>query len=234
MIDQKAVEDSAQASPFKSANDQLQSEIANRHRVEDALQKRVLALTEPLDPAAKIRFSDLFGIESIQRLQDQFSDTMGVASLITEPDGTPITKPSNFTRFCSEIIRNTELGRCNCFKSDAALGVHCPSGPIMQPCLGGGLWDAGASITVGGKHIATWLIGQVRNEAQNEEQMLRYADKIGVAREPFRQALTEVPIMSTEHFQRTAQLLFSFAQELSNRAYQNIQQARFINERRLA
>ena len=198
------------------------------------MPKCVGALTQSLDKTTGIQFSDLFEIESIQRLQDQFSDVLGVASIITEVDGTPITKPSNFTRLCSEIIRNTELGRCNCFESDAALGSYCPSGPIMQPCLSGGLWDAGASITVDGKHIASWLIGQVRNETQDEEKMFRYSDEIGVDREVFRRALAEVPIMSTEHFQRVAQLIFFFAQELSNRAYQIVQQAHYINERKEA
>jgi len=167
-------------------------------------------------------------------LQDQFSDATGVASLITKADGTPITKPSNFTRLCRDIIRNTEIGRCNCFKSDAALGIQCLSGPIIQPCLSGGLWDAGVSINVDGKHVANWLIGQVRNEAQDEEKMLRYADEIGVDRELFRLALADVPIMSTAQFDRTARVLFSFVQELSKCAFQNVQQAGLINERKKA
>jgi len=226
-IFQQTVAHSAPGADLNSASNQLQS-------AGDALPKCVGALTQSLDKTTGIQFSDLFEIESIQRLQDQFSDVLGVASIITEVDGTPITKPSNFTRLCSEIIRNTELGRCNCFESDAALGSYCPSGPIMQPCLSGGLWDAGASITVDGKHIASWLIGQVRNETQDEEKMFRYSDEIGVDREVFRRALAEVPIMSTEHFQRVAQLIFFFAQELSNRAYQIVQQAHYINERKEA
>ena len=151
---------------METANQKLQDEIARRQRVEEALQSRLIALTLPIDNSDAVKFSDLFDIESIQRLQDQFSDATGVASIITAPDGAPITEPSNFCRLCS-LIRKTELGRCNCYESDAALGVPRTSGPTIQPCLSGGLWDAGASITVGGKHIANWLIGQIRNDAQN-------------------------------------------------------------------
>ena len=228
------VQHTGQTAALKSINGQLESEIARRQQVEEALQTRVLALTQPLDSPAEIRFSDLFDPEEIQQLQDLFSDATGVASIITGPDGIPITRPSNFCRLCSEIIRKTGTGLSNCHKSDAVLGFPCSSGPIVQPCLSGGLWDAGASITVGGKHIANWLIGQVRNEGQDEEQMLRYADEIGADREAFRKALAEVPVMSLERFEQTAQALFAFARQISSRAYQNVQQARFITERQAA
>ncbi len=221
------------AEEMKATNQRLQDEIARRQQVEEALQSRYAALTLPIDNPEAIKFSDLFEIESIQQLQEQFSDATGVASIITSPDGTPITKPSNFCRLCS-IIRKTEIGRCNCYESDAVLGAPRASGPTIQPCLSGGLWDAGASITVGGKHVANWLIGQIRNDAQNEEEMLEYAEKIGADRDAFREALAEVPVMSEERFSKTADLLFSFANELSARAYQNIQQARFISERQTA
>jgi len=219
---------------LNAANEELKSEIARRERAEAALQSRLLALTQPAENPDGIRFSDLINIEDLQQLQDQFSNATGVASIITEPDGTPITKASNFCRLCSEIIRATEIGLRNCQQSDAALGIPCSAGPIVQPCLSGGLWDAGASITVGGKHIANWLIGQVRNEEQDEEQMLRYADEIGTDREEFRAALAEVPVMSKARFEQTAKALFTFAREISSRAFQNLQQARFIAERQQA
>lgn len=170
-----------------------------------------------------ILFSDLFNIEDLQNLQDTFSETNGVASIITHPDGSPITKPSNFTRLCSNIIRNTEKGCANCYKSDAIIGRHNPSGPIIQPCLSGGLWDAGASITVGDKHIANWMIGQVRNSKLNEKEILTYADEIKANKKDFKEALKEVPEMSLEQFSKVANMLFVFARELSAKAYSNWQ-----------
>ena len=190
-------------------------------------------VTNPLGINA-ITFEELFDIADIQRLQDEFASATGVASLITHPDGTPITAPSQFVRLCSEIIRTTEKGCLNCFKSDAAIGRYNPDGPIVQPCLSGGLWDAGASITVGGHHIANWLIGQVRDATQNESKMRQYAKEIGVNEESFIEAFHEVPAMSHEQFTRIARVLFTLAKQLSTTAYQNIQQARFITERKLA
>jgi PAS domain S-box-containing protein len=175
------------------------------------------------DLPANIEYSDIFNIEELQRIQDLFSDATGVASIITHPDGTPITYPSNFCRLCSSIIRKTVKGRANCYQSDALLGQHKASGPTVQPCLSGGLWDAGASITIGGKHIANWLIGQVRNKETDEERMIRYADEIGADRDEFMEALKEVPVMSLEQFKKVSGMLFVFANALSEKAYNYLQ-----------
>jgi len=181
-----------------------------------------------------IQFSDIFDIHEIQQIQDLFSDATGVASIITNPDGTPITRPSNFCRLCNEIIRKTDIGLMNCFKSDAEIGRPNPSGTVIQQCLSGGLWDAGASIIVGGKHIANWLIGQVKNEELDLKQMLKYAAEIGADKESFLNALKEVPVMSKEKFEKVAKMLFSFASEISSKAYQNSQLKLSIDERNRA
>jgi PAS domain S-box-containing protein/putative nucleotidyltransferase with HDIG domain len=207
------------------------SDITEQKDLEAALQQRLVALTQPPSATSGLTFADLFDVDEIQTIQDAFSNATGVASIITKPDGTPITRPSNFCRLCTDLIRGTEKGQANCFKSDSMIGRSSASGPVVQVCMSGGLWDAGASISAGGEHVANWLIGQVRNERQDEAAMLDYADQIGVDRAEFVAALAEVPMMSLERFELIAQALFSVAKELSTVAYQNVQQARFITER---
>ncbi|MFA6582966.1 MAG: PAS domain S-box protein [Elusimicrobiaceae bacterium] len=208
-------------------------DITGRKRMEDNLSRRVESLTMPLGDS-DIEITDMFSLEELQKIQDAFAAATGVASIITQPDGTPITRPSNFCRLCSDIIRKTEKGLKNCMKSDAALGAYNPDGPIVRPCLSGGLWDAGASISIGGRHGAKWLIGQVRNEQTDEARMLAYAREIGADEAEFKAALAEVPVMSTEQFRKIADFLFMFSSVLSLKAYQNIQQARYITERNAA
>ena len=205
-------------------------DISEKVRTSEALERRLFALTRPLDVVQSINFGDLFNIDDIQKLQDEFADATGVASIITKPDGTPITKPSKFCRLCNDIIRKTEKGCANCYKSDAAIGKLSLEGPTIKTCMSGGLWDAGAGISVGGQHVANWLIGQVRDETQTEEQMREYAREIEVDEEIFIEAYGEVPSMSYQQFNHVAQALFTLAGQLSKSAYQNIQQARFITE----
>lgn len=205
-------------------------DITQRKLAEVALEKRIVALTSPLDQVHGIEFDDLFNLDDIQKLQDQFAQASGVASIITHTDGRPITRASNFRRLCNDIIRQTDKGLANCYKSDSVIGRYHPERPIVSQCLSGGLWDAGASITVGGRHIANWLIGQVRNEAQTEEKMRDYAREIGMDEESVVEAFLEVPTMPQKQFEAVAQALFTLASQLSDVAYQNIQQARFITQ----
>ena len=181
-----------------------------------------------VDLVNEIDFHDLFNINEIQEIQDLFSEATGVASIITYPDGIPITKPSNFCRLCIDIIRKTEKGLKNCYHSDSVIGKQNIGGAIYQPCLSGGLWDGGASISVGGKHIANWLIGQVRNENVDEKKMLLYAKEIEADETEFKKALDEVTVMSTDKFKKIADILFYFANEISQKAYHNIIQKRLI------
>lgn len=205
-------------------------DISERKQMETALEKRMLALMRPLDSPESLTFEELFNLTDIQKLQDEFSEATGVASIITKTDGTPITKPSNFSRLCYGIIRETKIGRINCLHSDAEIGKICLDGPTIQPCLSGGLWDAGAGISVGGQHIANWLIGQVRNDQQTEANMLDYARKIGANEKDVIEAFREVPVMSEKQFKKISNALFTLASQLSTFAYQNVQQARFISE----
>ena len=207
-------------------------DITERKETEAVVAKRIVALTQPME-GAEIALDELFVLDEIQRIQDNFSSATGVASIITHPDGTPFTKPSNFTQLCSEIIRKTEKGCDNCLRSDAAIGRYNPDGPIIQRCLSGGLWDAGSSIFLGGRHIANWLIGQVRDETQSEDEMRAYAQSIGADEVAFMSAYHAVPIMSRQRFGTIAEALFTLANQLSINAFQNIQQARFISERKV-
>ncbi len=209
-------------------------DIEDLKTTEDALEKRLLALTLPLESTESIAFEELFNLEDIQRLQDEFSEATGVASIITRPDGALITRPSNFSRLCRDIIRSSEQGVANCFVSNIAqtqLGHH---GPTIRHCLSSGLWDAGAPIVISGHHVASWLVGQVRDETLNEERIRAFAQEAGVDEAMAVEAFHEVPAMSREHFDKITQVLYTLAQQLSVTAYQNVQQARFITARNQA
>lgn len=206
----------------------LHADITERKRMAEALENRILALTQPLGDVSDIAFEDLFNLTDIQQLQDLYAKAFGVAAIITHPDGTPITQPSNFTDLCEKIIRNTKKGCEKCKYSDSMIGRHNPDGPNIMACLSAGLWNAGTAISVGGRHIANWLIGQVRNDALDQNKIIAYAHEIGANENDFRAAYLQVPIMPEAQFENAANVLFAVTRQLSFMAYQNVQQARFI------
>jgi PAS domain S-box-containing protein len=210
-------------------------DITDRKQTEEALEHRLLVLTRPLeDEPAELHFEDLLNLEEVQVIQDAFAAATGVASIITDVNGKPITRPSNFCHLCEHIIRKTEKGLANCYYSDAAIGRKIIDAPVMQPCLSGGLWDGGSNIFVGNRHIANWLIGQVLDKDSDEKKMMHYAHEIGADETEFREALKHVTHMPKEQFEKVCYALHLIAQQISNLAFQNIQQAREITRRKHA
>jgi anti-anti-sigma regulatory factor/ligand-binding sensor protein len=194
---------------------------------------KMIAL-DKLEDIDKVEFEDLFDIEEMQAIQDAFALGAGVASLITRPDGSPITEASNVCEICWRIIRGTEAGLANCLKSDAAISRPSPDGPIIQPCESGGLIDGSASIMIGDRHIATWMIGQVMFEEPDVEKMMAYAREIGADEADFREALKGPTRMPREQFEHLAQTVYLFTKQLSKLAMQNFHQNRLLAQSKQA
>ncbi len=208
-------------------------DITEQKNYETALEKQIVALTRPLENVKSIKFTDLFNIEELQKLQDTFSKATGVASIISHPDGTPITKPSNFSKLCS-LIRSTPKGAQICEKSDADLGLFNPKGTKVHLCQSAGLWDASANITLGGVHIANWYIGQVRNEDIDEDKINNLVNELEIDESVLKKHLNDIEIINKEKFETITEAFFLLANEISVKSYQNFQQARFIAEEKEA
>jgi len=178
----------------------------------------------------KYTFSDYFDIEELQKIQDLFSEAMGVASMITEPDGTPITQPSRFCGLCTEI-RKTEKGFVHCKNSDSIIGKTNEKGPNIHNCYSAGFLEAGASIIVEGKHIANWLVGQILEDNQPLNDLQKYADEIGLEEEIFKREISNVKRMSKSQFESISNFLYENAQIISRYAMNNIELSRELDRK---
>ncbi|EHQ36215.1 PAS domain S-box protein [Methanoplanus limicola] len=208
-------------------------EITQQRASMEALERRIIALTRPFESNGEISFEDLFSRDEIQRLQDEFAEATGVASVIIRPDGTPVTKASKSTRLCSEILRKTEKGVENCNKSNSVTGRPDKNGPTISQCPCG-LMSAGAGITVNNRHIASWIIGQVRNENYSEDKIREYAQEIGADGEKAVIAYREIASVPEEQFRKIAQVIYTLSKKLSDLAFQNVSQARTIRDLKAA
>jgi len=177
-----------------------------------------------------IQFSEVFTLSEIQEIQDAIAEATGVASIITKPDGSPITQPSNFCRLCKDIVRTTEKGYANCMYSDNKIGNSYFDGSQIQPCLSVGLMDAGANIKLGNHIIAKWLVGQVLTENADIEKILAYAVEIGADINEYSKALEEVPRMQQAQIDKIARVTFLISKVLSKLAFQNREQQKLIEK----
>ncbi|MBI9109217.1 MAG: transporter substrate-binding domain-containing protein [Spirochaetales bacterium] len=204
---------------------------SEKFRIQAALETRLIALTEPLNNVENIDFNIMFDIKEIQRLQEDISKATGLSSAILSPDGDFLTKPSNLASVCFKHIRMTEKGYINCFRSEQDIISGSSSGPYFKRCSGAGFWDAGVRITVAGRHIATWLLGQARDPSQTEADIRSYANQIGCDEDALVEDFLKLPVMTSQQIENIIIAIDTVAKQLSDKAYQNIQLAHFIREK---
>ncbi len=179
-----------------------------------------------------ISLLDLISLENLQQIQDAFAEATGVASIITDLSGVPITAASNFSQVC-ELVRATTKGYQHCITSDRELGERAKvlMRPTFQECLSCGFADASAPIIVGGQHIANWLIGQTNVMEAGRDRIAAYAREIGADVEQMVAAYRTIPGMPIEKFQKILDLLWHFAREISTAGYNILQLQQDIAQR---
>lgn len=169
-----------------------------------------------------VTLTQLIRPEVLQQIQDAFSDYTGMAAITTNADGVPVTTGSNFTNFCTNIIRSTEKGlRCcqKCDKMGAVKTLHsgCPE---VYHCHAG-LVDFAAPIIVDGEMIGSFVGGQVLTEGLDEEFCRLKAEEYGIAPELYLAEARKTTRTTPEQVERSAKLIFDISKALSSLAVQS-------------
>jgi len=193
-----------------------------------------LKLDHILSPDSELQnliLTDVIDLELLQKIQDSFVKATGVASIITDIDGKPITKPSNFTGVCN-LVRQTEKGRLNCFESDKIIGLKAAqeNKPFYQKYLSCGFVDAGAPIMVSGKQLAIWMIGQSNIGKVDRDRIYKYAIEIDADTDLMLSEYEKMQNMSIEQFENVTDFLWLLASEISNFAFNNLKLAKNIEK----
>ena len=168
----------------------------------------------------QIKLTDLLEVEELQLAQDAVSRVTRLATIITDEDGVPITRGSNFSRFCTDFCRKTEEGRKRCENCDKMGAIEAleQKRPVYYFCHAN-LVDFAAPIMLNGRMIGSFIGGQVLSQAPNLEAMRRTAKEIGVDEEAFLEAAKETNIIPVAAIERCTNFIYTFAQILSSMAY---------------
>lgn len=170
-----------------------------------------------------IHLLDLINRQKLEEILRIFTEVTGVAAIITDVDGRPITKPYNFRELCSKYSRATEKGRRRCYESDSYGGRVTASSKkcLIYECLNAGLLDSGAPIIVEGYHLANVLCGQVLEKPICKELAIRRAQSIDIYDiDGYLNALGKVPIMSRDRLRSIVNLMEMITQTISELALQ--------------
>lgn len=218
---------------LKKAKEKAEENERNLRKSEERLKLKLDYLLTPEMEMPDLALSDLVDLDHLQTIQDSFSKATGVASVITNSKGVPITEPSNFCGVC-KLVRETEKGRHNCFLSDSYLGLKSSEikKPHIEECRSCGFLDAAAPIYIGNKLVAIWLVGQSCTGSVDQLRIANYADDIGANKDQMLEEFSKMNKMSRSQFEDIARLLWLFARDLSFMAYNNLLLARKIEEQK--
>lgn len=168
----------------------------------------------------EITLTDLFEVEMLQRLQDSFSKMTGFAAIITDADGVPVTKGTNFTDFCSKYTRNSPIGclRCQqCDKHGAELALKVGSS-VTYYCHAG-LMDFAAPIMAGEKMVGCFVAGQVLTAPPDITRIMQVAAEIGIDLINYLQSVMSVPVIEKDKLENAALFLYTLTSALSSITY---------------
>ena len=161
--------------------------------------------------------SEYLDIEFFQTLQDKLAAEFGIASIITDINGKPITHQSNFSDFCSKYTRGSKIGFQRCMKCDSYGGNRAKElkKPVIYKCHAG-LIDFASPIIIKDKIVGCFLCGQILAEQPNEDKFKKIAKEIGVDEKEYIDALRKVKIMPYEKIEYAANFLYELSSKLSN------------------
>ncbi|MCM1102089.1 MAG: PocR ligand-binding domain-containing protein [Clostridium sp.] len=169
-----------------------------------------------------LKLSDLIEVETLQKIQDAFSEMTGMASLTTDAAGNAVTVGSGFSDFCMKYTRTSELGcaRCSqCDRQGAELALK--TGRSTSYYCHAGLIDYAAPIMADGRLVGCFIGGQVLVKKPDLDKIRAIAEELGIDPEEYLAAAGRVNITSREKIDNAASFLSTMANVLSGMAYNN-------------
>jgi LytS/YehU family sensor histidine kinase len=181
-----------------------------------------------------LKITDILDLDILQNIQDSFSDATGFAAVTVDYKGDPVTKYSNFTKYCRTVRTNK---RCldYCCQSDAHGGIEAArSGkPSIYICHGG-LVDFAVPIMVRGNYLGAILAGQVKISEEDKKKLsIGFGELTDFSsRKDILKMYDNIPETPIENVYAGANLMFTIANYLVEKEMRNIMQSE-LNEKNL-
>lgn len=171
---------------------------------------------------ANFHLSKLLDMESIKDVHNAFNRMTGLASVLTDESGTPLTEGYRSEEFCYKLTRNSPIGRARCESCDRMGAKRAMrSGRAEVYTCHAGLCDFAAPIIVDGRFMGALVGGQVLTEEPDEGTVRATARELGINEDDYVEAIRKVPLMEREKIEEAAGFLSVLATIFSTMAYNN-------------
>ena len=163
-----------------------------------------------------------------EKIQDRLAELTGTAIICIDYKGTPVTKHSCRTDFCS-VIRENPVSRKRCFRCDALAGLEAVrlERPYIYLCHCG-IVDVAVPVMVGDRYLGSVMFGQVRLPNKDEEKAVRLVNEISsfqaeeeTARVDLLEMYERLPEMEYDRIVEIADLIASIVDYMVHKAVNN-------------
>lgn len=164
--------------------------------------------------------TDLIDVETLQKVQNAFSDMSGIAAVITDVNGVAITKDSGGCDFCHKYIRSTELGVRQCAECDkmGATKAAKAKAACVYFCHAG-LVEFAAPIMAHGTTVGCIVGGQLLTIPLEEKHLREVGEKLGVDAEKLIESAKDIRIVNKQTIDKVSNALYTIANVLSDVAF---------------
>lgn len=170
-----------------------------------------------------LEIKDVININLLQNFQDNFAESMDIASVTVDRNGNPVTRPSSYTSFCTDFVHSTSIGDNRCAESHRKGGeMAAKTGkPYIYTCHAG-LIDFAAPILINGYLIGTILGGQILTKTPDESTYRKVAREICVNEDSFVDSVKKVKMTTEKNIIAAAEVLYIIANALSKIGYEEL------------
>ncbi|WP_319521523.1 PocR ligand-binding domain-containing protein [uncultured Desulfosarcina sp.] len=166
-----------------------------------------------------IRFQDLIDLSALQNLTTSFSRLTGLATAILDLEGNVLSF-SGWQEICLEFHRKNPITAKRCLESDTILAGNLAKGNHFNvyKCKNG-LVDVAVPITIENIHTGNLFIGQFLFEPPDTATFAQQADQFGFDKKWYLDALSKVPIISTENLDQAIDFLKNLTTLIGSSGY---------------
>ncbi|PRR71745.1 Cyclic di-GMP phosphodiesterase response regulator RpfG [Moorella stamsii] len=155
----------------------------------------------------------------LQRLQESMSQALGLAALVTCPDGQPLTEISNLCSFCALLNASPE-GRARCAATRVvSTRAALEAGRAVRDTCHAGLVHLAVPLRVAGETVAVLVGGSAALQPLTEEAVAQLARETGIDREELLAAARTVPLWSEERLWIAAEMMGAVTETVAQLLY---------------
>jgi serine phosphatase RsbU (regulator of sigma subunit)/ligand-binding sensor protein len=174
-------------------------------------------------PATKVlSLVDLIDLDTLQTIQDGFSQLAHAATSIRDADGRLVTQPSCAHRFCELLggpLHDNEACRLSNYAVAAAAAAEGRNTPVKYVCHAH-LTQFAATIRLEDRVLGTIVLGDLPETPLTRGQIADLARTHGLNEEELAQAAAELPVFSEPEMHAAISFLQLLANTLTRLCYQ--------------